>query len=81
MVEEERTRIKVLRQEEEVKKQVMTEKLKSLTEQIESLAATIGDIEMTLKKKDLPFLLVCFHAVSLLDSMLAHTSYSSVGFG
>lgn len=59
LVEEERNRLKVLRQEEEVKKQVMSEKLNSLAEQIRSLSATIGDLELTLTEKDLPFLLVC----------------------
>uniref|UniRef100_H3CM49 Tripartite motif containing 35-12 n=1 Tax=Tetraodon nigroviridis TaxID=99883 RepID=H3CM49_TETNG len=57
LVEEERNRLKVLRQEEEIKKQVMTEKLKTLTEKIESLSATISDVETTLKEKDLPFLM------------------------
>lgn len=63
LVEEERNRLKALRQEEEVKKQVMSEKLKSLTEQIESLSATISDVELTLKENDLPFLMVSFYAV------------------
>lgn len=59
LVEEERNRLKVLRQEEEVKKRVMSEKLKSLAEQIHSLSATISDVELSLTEKDLPFLLVC----------------------
>lgn len=63
LVEEERNRLKVLRQEEEVKKQVMSEKLKSLAEQIHSLSATISDVELSLTEKDLPFLLVCFSAL------------------
>lgn len=58
LVEEERHRLKVLRQEEEVKKQVMSEKLKTLTEEIQNLSANVGDIEMALKEKDLPFLMV-----------------------
>ncbi|XP_003967633.1 zinc-binding protein A33-like [Takifugu rubripes] len=57
LVEEERHRLKVLRQEEEVKKQVMSEKLKTLTEEIQNLSANVGDIEMALKEKDLPFLM------------------------
>lgn len=60
LVEEERHRLKVLRQEEEVKKQVMSEKLRTLTEQIDNLSATVSDIEMSLKEKDLPFLMVFF---------------------
>lgn len=58
LVEEERHRLKVLRQEEEVKKQVMSEKLKTLTAEIQNLSANVGDIEMALKEKDLPFLMV-----------------------
>lgn len=58
LLEEERHRLKVLRQEEEVKKQVMSEKLKTLTEEIQNLSANVGDIEMALKEKDLPFLMV-----------------------
>lgn len=58
LVEEERHRLKVLRQEEEVKKQVMSEKLMTLTEEIQNLSANIGDMEMALKEKDLPFLMV-----------------------
>lgn len=73
LVEEERNRLKVLRQEEEVKKQVMSEKLKSLAEQIHSLSATISDVELSLTERDLPFLLVCFYA-------LIEDIYSSVGF-
>lgn len=57
-MEEERHRLKVLRQEEEVKKQVMSEKLKTLAEEIQNLSANVGDIEMALKEKDLPFLMV-----------------------
>lgn len=60
LVEEERHRLKVLQQEEEVKKQVMSEKLRTLTEQIDNLSATISDIEMSLEEKDLPFLMVFF---------------------
>lgn len=59
-MEEEGHRLKVLRQEEEVKKQVMCEKLRTLTEQIDNLSATISDIETSLKEKDLPFLMVFF---------------------
>lgn len=69
LVEEERNRLKVLRQEEEVKKQVMFEKLKTLTEQIQSLSATVSDIEMTLNEKDLPFLTVCFYVVISLQAI------------
>lgn len=62
-MEEERNRLKLLRQEEEVKKQVMSEKLKTLTEQIRNLSSTISDIETTLKDEDLPFLMVLFMLV------------------
>ena len=79
LVEEERNRLKVLRQEEQVKKQVMSEKLKHLSEQIKNLSATIADVEKMLKEEDLPFLMVCFHAVfSLLESLQAKISSSSV---
>lgn len=48
----------MLRQEEEIKNQVMSEKLKTIKDQIESLSSTISDIEMALRAKDLPFLQV-----------------------
>lgn len=48
----------MLRQEEEIKTQVMCEKLKSIEAQIETLSSTISDIEAALVEKDLPFLLV-----------------------
>ncbi|XP_034541851.1 zinc-binding protein A33-like [Notolabrus celidotus] len=54
--EEENSRLKVLRQEEEVKKQVMCKKLGNIKDQINSLSATISDIEKTLRVNDLPFL-------------------------
>lgn len=69
LVEEERHRLKVLQQEEEVKKQVMSEKLRTLTEQIDNLSATISDIEMSLEEKDLPFLMVFFFLFLSVNSL------------
>lgn len=56
--EEEKHRLKVLRQEEDIKNQVMCEKLRGITDHIETLSSTISDIEMVLKAKDLLFLQV-----------------------
>nr|XP_020475030.1 E3 ubiquitin-protein ligase TRIM17-like [Monopterus albus] len=56
--EEENSRLKVLKQEEEVKTQVMCEKLKNVKDQTEALSSTIRDIETDLRAKDLPFLQV-----------------------
>lgn len=53
----------MLRQEEEIKNQVMCEKLKNIRDQIESLSSTISDIEMALGAKDLPFLQVLLHHI------------------
>ncbi|XP_059190825.1 zinc-binding protein A33-like [Centropristis striata] len=54
--EEENSRLKVLKQEEEVKTQVMREKLENIKDQIKTLSSTISDIEAALRAKDLPFL-------------------------
>ncbi|XP_058500782.1 zinc-binding protein A33-like [Solea solea] len=54
--EEEKTRLKVLRQEEEIKTQVMHKKLDHIKNQIRTLSSTITDIETALRAKDLPFL-------------------------
>lgn len=78
LVEEERHRLKVLRQEEEVKKQVMSEKLKTLTEEIQNLSANVGDIEMALKEKDLPFLMVLL--LLLLTATLLTCSFKGCSF-
>ncbi|XP_060891475.1 zinc-binding protein A33-like isoform X2 [Labrus mixtus] len=56
LLEEENTRLTVLKQEEEVKKQVMSEKLENLKDQIKTLSATISDIETALRRRDVPFL-------------------------
>ncbi|KAM7002137.1 zinc-binding protein A33-like isoform 2-T2 [Tautogolabrus adspersus] len=56
LLEEENTRLTVLKQEEEVKKQVMSEKLENLKDQIKTLSATISDTETALRGRDLPFL-------------------------
>ncbi|XP_035520414.1 zinc-binding protein A33-like [Morone saxatilis] len=56
LLEEENTRLKVLKQEEEIKNQVMCEKLENIKVQMKTLSTTISDIEMTLRAKDLTFL-------------------------
>uniref|UniRef100_UPI0037E9B99B zinc-binding protein A33-like n=1 Tax=Semicossyphus pulcher TaxID=241346 RepID=UPI0037E9B99B len=56
LLEEENTRLKVLKQEEQVRKQVMCEKLENIEQQIETLSSTISDIEKALRANDLPFL-------------------------
>ncbi|XP_042352569.1 zinc-binding protein A33-like [Plectropomus leopardus] len=54
--EEEKSRLKVLKQEEEIKTQVMCVKLEDIKDQIKTLSSTISDIEAALKANDLPFL-------------------------
>lgn len=54
--EEENTRLKELKQEEEMKIQVMCEKLKTIKDQIETLSSAISDIETALRSEDLQFL-------------------------
>ncbi|XP_039665498.1 zinc-binding protein A33-like [Perca fluviatilis] len=54
--EQENSRLKVLKQEEEIKTQVMCEKLENIKGQIKTLSSTISDIEEALRAKDLPFL-------------------------
>ncbi|KAK9516608.1 hypothetical protein VZT92_024528 [Zoarces viviparus] len=54
--EEENGRLKLLKQEKEIKTQVMCEKLENIKEQIKNLSCTISDIEAYLRAKDLPFL-------------------------
>ncbi|XP_034391424.1 zinc-binding protein A33-like [Cyclopterus lumpus] len=54
--EEENSRLKVLKEEKEIKTQVMGEKLENIKDQIKSLSSTISDIEAYLRAKDLPFL-------------------------
>ncbi|XP_073327902.1 zinc-binding protein A33-like [Pagrus major] len=56
LFEEENMRLKVLKQEEEIKKQVMCEKLRTIQEQIETMSSTISDIETALTVRDLLFL-------------------------
>lgn len=48
----------MLRQERDIKTQVMSEKLKSIEAQIDKLSSTIVDVEAALREKDLPFLQV-----------------------
>lgn len=48
----------MLRQERDIKTQVMSEKLKSIEAQIDKLSSTIVDAEAALREKDLPFLQV-----------------------
>ncbi|XP_054476091.1 zinc-binding protein A33-like [Anoplopoma fimbria] len=54
--EEENSRLKVLKQEKEIKTQVMCEKLENIKDQIKTLSSTISDIEAYLTANDLPFL-------------------------
>ncbi|XP_019934128.2 E3 ubiquitin-protein ligase TRIM39-like [Paralichthys olivaceus] len=54
--EEEKTRLKLLKQEEEVKTQVMCEKLANIKDQIKRVTSIIRDMEAALRGKDLPFL-------------------------
>ncbi|XP_074488842.1 zinc-binding protein A33-like [Sebastes fasciatus] len=54
--EEEKSRLKLLKQEEQIKTQVMSEKLENIKDQIKTLSSTIGDIEADLRAKDLTFL-------------------------
>ncbi|KAI4824970.1 hypothetical protein KUCAC02_020676 [Chaenocephalus aceratus] len=54
--EEENSRLKVLRQEEQIKTQVMCEKLENIEEQIKTLYSTISEVEGALRAKDLTFL-------------------------
>uniref|UniRef100_A0A8D3ARU2 Tripartite motif-containing protein 35-like n=1 Tax=Scophthalmus maximus TaxID=52904 RepID=A0A8D3ARU2_SCOMX len=56
--EEENARLKVLKQEEEIKTQVMCEKLDNIQEQITTLSSTVSDTVATLTAKDLTFLQV-----------------------
>lgn len=56
--EEENSRLKVLRQEEQIKTQVMCEKLENIEEQIKTLYSTISEVEGALRAKDLTFLQV-----------------------
>lgn len=56
--EEENSRLKVLKQEQEIKTQVMSEKLETIKDQIQTLSSTISDIETTLRVNDLLFLQV-----------------------
>lgn len=58
LLEEENTRLKLLKQEEKIKTQVMCEKLELIKGQIRSLSSLISDIETALKANDLPFLQV-----------------------
>ncbi|XP_034443516.1 E3 ubiquitin-protein ligase TRIM39-like isoform X2 [Hippoglossus hippoglossus] len=54
--EEEKTRLKLLKQEEEVRTQVMCEKLENIKDQIRGVASIISDIEGALRREDLKFL-------------------------
>lgn len=64
--EEEKSRLKVLKQEKEIKTQVMCEKLEKIQDQINNLSSTISEIEAALTVKDLPFLQVHLHLQPLL---------------
>ncbi|XP_029379612.1 zinc-binding protein A33-like [Echeneis naucrates] len=54
--EEENARLKALKQEEEIKTQVMCNKLDSIKDQIKALCCTISETETVLRADDLPFL-------------------------
>lgn len=56
--EEEKSRLTVLKQETNIKIQVMCEKLENINNQINNLAFTISETEAGLTVKDLPFLQV-----------------------
>lgn len=58
LLEEEKTRLKMLKKEEEIKTQVMCEKLELIKSQVKSLSSLIGDMERMLIVRDLPFLQV-----------------------
>lgn len=58
LLEEEKNRLKVVRQERDVKTHVMSEKLKNIEAQIHTLSSTISDAEAALTETDLPFLQV-----------------------
>lgn len=68
---EENTRLKALKREEEIKNQVMTEKLKNIKDQINTLSSTISDIETALKAKELPFLQVLYQPMFTLRLVTA----------
>ena len=70
LFEEEDMRLKVLKREEEVKNQVMSEKLITLQEQIKTMSSTISDIETALTAKDLPFLKVHLRHLSTQHSII-----------
>uniref|UniRef100_A0A3B5A2F4 Zinc-binding protein A33-like n=1 Tax=Stegastes partitus TaxID=144197 RepID=A0A3B5A2F4_9TELE len=54
--EEEKSRLKVLKQEEETKTQVMYKKLEDIKDKIQTLSTTISDTEAALRAEDLKFL-------------------------
>ncbi|XP_034032280.1 zinc-binding protein A33-like [Thalassophryne amazonica] len=54
--EEEKTRLKMLRQEEDVKNKVMCKKLEDIEDQIRKLSSIISDTKTALRSEDLPFL-------------------------
>lgn len=56
--EEEKSRLKLLKLEREIKIQVMCEKLENIKRQMKTLSSTISDVEAALTAKDLPFLQV-----------------------
>lgn len=58
----------MLRQERDIKTQVMSEKLRSIEAQIDKLSSTIVDAEASLREKDLPFLQVIWlKSMNLMD--------------
>ncbi|KAK7880607.1 hypothetical protein WMY93_032758 [Mugilogobius chulae] len=53
---EEESRLSLLRQERDVKRDVLSERIRDIQNQIQTLTALIDDMEATLSHKDLPFL-------------------------
>lgn len=56
--DEENTRLKALKLEEETKTQIMRKKLENISDQINTLSSTISDIEKALKAQDIQLLRV-----------------------
>ncbi|MEQ2227847.1 hypothetical protein ILYODFUR_002608 [Ilyodon furcidens] len=65
--DEEDMRLRLLKQEEEIKIQVMCNKIKNVEEEIKALNATISKVDLVLKAKDLPFLQVHFNGFGLIS--------------
>lgn len=75
--EEEKFRLKALKQEQEIKIQVMCKKLENIQDQINNLSSTISDIEAALTVKDLPFLQVRLY-INNFDSKPQTITYNNI---